>query len=70
MKQFTLKSLLLMFTIFFGGVNAWGQDNQVLFHESFGNNSSSARVWDDSYSVKTGIDAVFFWDISLFCGKC
>lgn len=59
MKQFTLKSLLLMFTIFFGGVNAWGQDNQVLFHESFGNNSSSARVWDDSYSVKTGIDAVF-----------
>ena len=59
MKQFTLKSLLLMLTIFFGGVNAWGQDNQVLFHESFGNNSSSARVWDDSYSVKTGIDAVF-----------
>lgn len=48
-----------MLTIFFGGVNAWGQDNQVLFHESFGNNSSSARVWDDSYSVKTGIDAVF-----------
>lgn len=59
MKQFTLKSLLLMLTIFFGGVNAWGQDNQVLFHESFGNNSSSARMWDDSYSVKTGIDAVF-----------
>lgn len=59
MKQFTLKSLLLMLTIFLGGVNAWGQDNQVLFHESFGNNSSSARAWDDSYSVKTGIEAVF-----------
>lgn len=30
-----------------------------LFHETFGNNSSSARDWDDNYSVKSGVDAVY-----------
>lgn len=33
MKQFTLKSLLLMLTIFLGGVNAWGETYQHVFTE-------------------------------------
>ncbi len=36
-----------------------GKTNQVLFHETFGDNSSSARVWNDSYSVKSGVEAVY-----------
>ena len=32
---------------------------QTLFAESFGNNESSARAWDDNYSVKTGVAAVY-----------
>lgn len=31
----------------------------VLFHETFGNNTSSARAWDDSYSVKSGVSSVY-----------
>ena len=31
----------------------------LLFGESFGNNSGSARAWDDSYSVKSGVAAVY-----------
>jgi len=31
----------------------------ALFHESFGDNSGSARDWNDSYSVKSGIEAVY-----------
>ena len=30
-----------------------------LFHETFGNNEGKARTWDDSYSVKTGVEAVY-----------
>lgn len=33
--------------------------NQVLFHETFGNNSGSARDWSDSYSVKSGVADVY-----------
>lgn len=36
-----------------------GKTEQMLFHESFGNNSGSARAWDDSYSVKSGVSAVY-----------
>ncbi len=36
-----------------------GKTNQVLFHETFGNNTGSARAWDDSYSVKSGVGAVY-----------
>ena len=38
---------------------AWGQDPTVLFHESFGDNSGSARAWSDSYSEKSGVPAVY-----------
>ena len=31
----------------------------VLFHETFGNNTGSARAWDNSYSVKSGVSAVY-----------
>lgn len=31
----------------------------TLFHESFGDNSNSARDWSDSYSVKSGEQSVF-----------
>ena len=33
--------------------------NQVLFHETFGDNTGSARAWNDSYSVKSGVSAVY-----------
>ncbi len=36
-----------------------GKVAQVLFHETFGNNSSSARAWNDSYSVKSGVTDVY-----------
>lgn len=32
---------------------------QVLFHETFGNNTGKARAWSDTYSVKTGVSAVY-----------
>lgn len=31
----------------------------LLFGESFGNNTGSARDWNDSYSVKTGVKSVY-----------
>ena len=37
--------------------SAWG--GTTLFHETFGDNSSSAREWNDSYSVKSGVEAVY-----------
>lgn len=57
MKQ----KLRLMMTMLLLAVmgSAWAQDPQVLFHETFGNNSGSARAWDDSYSVKSGIPDVY-----------
>ena len=33
--------------------------NQVLFHETFGDNSGSARDWNNSYSVKSGVSSVY-----------
>ena len=31
----------------------------TLFHETFGDNDKSAREWSDTYSVKSGIEAVY-----------
>ena len=36
-----------------------GGTNILLFGESFGDNSGSARAWSDSYSVKSGVSAVY-----------
>lgn len=39
---------------------AWGNNEpQALFHETFGNNTGSARAWSDSYSEKSGVEAVY-----------
>ena len=56
---FTLKSLLLVLFAVLGGVNVWGQESQVLFHETFGNNPNSVRIWSDTYSVKSGVEDVY-----------
>lgn len=40
-------------------ISGGAKTNQVLFHETFGDNSGSARVWNDSYSVKSGVSAVY-----------
>ena len=34
-------------------------ETTMLFHETFGNNTGSARTWDDSYSVKSGVSNVY-----------
>ena len=52
-----LRSLLLLACVMLG-VSAWG-DPTVLFHETFGNNTGSARTWDNSYSVKSGVESVY-----------
>lgn len=57
MKRFTLlKTMLLLCALIVGSGNAWAQT--VLFHETFGDNSGSARDWTSNYSVKTGVPSV------------
>lgn len=36
-----------------------GKIQQTLFHETFGDNSGSARAWNNTYSVKSGLTAVY-----------
>lgn len=47
------------FTAPVGGTTAKPSTPKTLFHESFGDNSGSARDWSDSYSVKTGETDVY-----------
>ena len=42
-----------------GGVTAKPSESGLLFGESFGNNTGSARAWSDNYSVKSGVSAVY-----------
>jgi len=42
-----------------GSGTAKAAGNLVLFGESFGDNSEKARDWNDSYSVKSGVAAVY-----------
>ncbi len=58
-KRHLLKTMLLLFALIVGVGSSWGQESTVLFHETFGNNSGSAREWNDSYSVKSGVAAVY-----------
>ena len=58
-KTFLLKTMLLLCALIAGVSGSWGQESTVLFHETFGDNSGSARAWDDSYSVKSGVYAVY-----------
>lgn len=52
-----LRWLLMSLLLTTGVGSAWGQT--VLFHETFGDNSGSARAWNDSYSVKSGVSDVY-----------
>ncbi len=59
MKQTNfLKSLFLLFALIVGSLSVWA-DPTTLFHETFGNNTGSARAWSDSYSVKSGESTVY-----------
>jgi len=60
MKNFKLFLSLLMLLCFSVGT-VWAEDTKptVLFHETFGDNSGSAREWSDSYSEKSGVEAVY-----------
>lgn len=54
------RTFTAVFTQPAGGTTAKAAANDlVLFHESFGDNENSAREWSDSYSVKTGVSAVY-----------
>ena len=59
---FLIAALGLLVTFLAAPQGVWGQsktDPTVLFHETFGDNSGKARAWDDSYSVKSGVSAVY-----------
>lgn len=51
MKQFTLKSLLLVLTILMGGVNAWGEE--VTLTENFYSSQATKNTYDCSSSLST-----------------
>ena len=53
MKKFTLLLATMLLSV------ASFAERVVLFHESFGDNSKSAREWKDEYSTKTGVVAVY-----------
>ena len=57
MKQKLLK-LMCLLCVSVISASAWG-DSTVLFHETFGNNTGSARSWSDEYSVKSGVASVY-----------
>ena len=58
-REFTKLMAALALLLFIAPLGMWGQQSTVLFHETFGNNSGSARAWNDSYSVKSGVAAVY-----------
>lgn len=51
MKQFTLKSLLLVLTILMGGVNAWGEE--VTLTENFSSSGAAKNTYDCSSNFTT-----------------
>lgn len=58
MKKINLLTrTLLLFALIVVSTSVWAQT--ILFHETFGDNSDGARVWNDSYSVKSGIAAIY-----------
>ena len=58
-KLNVLTRMLLLVALLVGSVSAWA-DPITLFHETFGDNTGSkARDWDNSYSVKSGVAAVY-----------
>jgi len=58
MKRTTLlKTMLLLCALVAGSGSVWA--DTVLFHETFGDNSGSARAWDNNYGGKTGVPSVY-----------
>ena len=53
-KHITCFVVAILLTIGVGQM--WGT---TLFHETFGDNSSSARTWSNTYSVKSGVSGVY-----------
>ena len=47
---------LVALFLLIGSLQVWGT---TLFHETFGDNSGSARAWSDSYSDKSGVTSVY-----------
>ena len=59
-KKFTkLMAALALLVFMTPNMVGWGQEPIQLFHETFGDNSGSAREWNDSYSVKSGVTDVY-----------
>jgi hypothetical protein len=56
LNSFRLRALAMIAVLCAGISGAWGE---TLFHETFGSNPNSARTWDDSYSVKSGVKTVY-----------
>lgn len=60
MKNLTFRILTILCLMLGFTSQVWAEEVvTTLFHESFGDNSGSARAWDDSYSVKSGISNVY-----------
>ena len=57
-KLLQMKFMLLLCALIVGSGTMWA-DPTVLFHETFGNNTGSARDWNDNYSVKFGVSSVY-----------
>ena len=58
MKQFTLKSLLLVLTILMGGVNAWGETGSLTFGKNDTKISSSSVIASDNLGNSWTISTV------------
>ena len=59
MKQFTLKSLLLVLTILMGGVNAWGEE--VTLTENFYSSQATSNAYNCQSSLSTSTNQTD-WD--------
>ena len=57
-KLLLMKTVLLLCALVAGSSSVWA-DPVELFRETFGNNTGSARAWSDTYSVKSGVSAVY-----------
>ena len=55
-REWLKYAAMFVMLLILGIGNAWGT---VLFHETFGDNSGSARAWNDSYKVQSGVSAVY-----------
>ena len=51
-----MKKILLFLSFLLMSIGVFGE---TLFHETFGDNSSSARDWSNEYSEKSGIGGVY-----------